>query len=62
MLNTEERKQRKLKKDLSATRQVLNESFKDKNNIEKQLSAEIEGFRYQVFTLSSKFPCYFMFG
>ena len=59
MLKTEERQHNKLQmqlqKDLTSTRRVLNDSYRDKDIIEKQMSTEIEAFKYQVFMLSSKF-------
>ena len=59
MLKTEEKQhtklQMQLQKDLMSTRQVLDDNLKDKDVIQKQLSAEKEGFKYQVFMLSSKF-------
>ena len=55
-----ENRQIQLEADLRTTRQVLNEAYREKHELEKQSEVEIETLKFEVHTLNSEFV--FLFG
>ena len=53
-----ENRQIQLETDLRTTRQVLNEAYREKYELEKQSEVEIETLKFEVHTLNSEFVFY----
>ena len=53
-MKKEELKQRQLEKDLRTTRQVLNEAYREKHDVEKKSGMAIETLKFQIMSLSGE--------